>query len=33
MGKNIWGIILASGCSTRMGRPKLLLPYKGKSII
>ncbi|MEJ9151468.1 nucleotidyltransferase family protein [Bacillus smithii] len=31
--KNIWGIILASGFSKRMGKPKLLLPYKGKSMI
>jgi molybdenum cofactor cytidylyltransferase len=33
MRKNIWGIILASGFSKRMGKPKLLLPYKGKPII
>jgi molybdenum cofactor cytidylyltransferase len=31
--KNIWGLILASGFSTRMGTPKLLLPFNGKTII
>ena len=30
---NIWGIILAAGASTRMGKQKLLLPYRGKTIV
>ena len=30
---DIWGIILAAGASTRMKRQKMLLPYKGKTII
>jgi molybdenum cofactor cytidylyltransferase len=29
----IWGIILAAGSSTRMKKQKLLLPFKGKTII
>ena len=29
----IWGIILAAGESKRMGTPKMLMPYKGKTII
>ncbi len=29
----MWAIILAAGISTRMGEPKLLLPYKGKSLL
>src|SRR5690606_1115371 len=31
--KEVWAIILAAGKSTRMHRQKLLLPYKGKTII
>ncbi|MFJ7729102.1 NTP transferase domain-containing protein [Neobacillus sp. NPDC097160] len=30
---HVWAIILAAGFSTRMGKPKLLLPYKGKSLL
>lgn len=30
---NIWAVILAAGASTRMKTQKLLLPYRGKSII
>lgn len=30
---DIWGIILAAGESKRMGTPKMLMPYKGKTII
>ena len=30
---NIWGIILAAGASTRMKKQKMLLPFKGSSII
>ncbi|MGM0620522.1 MAG: nucleotidyltransferase family protein [Bacteroidota bacterium] len=29
----IWGIVLAAGSSTRMKKQKLLLPFKGKTII
>ena len=29
----IWGIILAAGESKRMGTPKMLMPFKGKTII
>lgn len=29
----IWGIILAAGSSTRMKKQKMLLPFKGQSII
>jgi molybdenum cofactor cytidylyltransferase len=29
----VWGIILASGLSTRMGTPKMLLPYKQKTLV
>ena len=29
----IWAIVLAAGESKRMGSPKMLLPWKGKSII
>lgn len=32
MGAN-WGIVLAAGSSTRMGTQKLLLPYRGDTII
>ena len=32
MGNN-WAIILAAGSSTRMGKQKLLLPYKGSTMI
>ena len=31
--KNIWAIILAAGESKRMRFPKMLLPYKGSTII
>ncbi len=30
---NIWGIVLAAGASTRMKKQKLLLPYKGTTVI
>ncbi|MBA4408546.1 MAG: nucleotidyltransferase family protein [Bacteroidota bacterium] len=30
---NIWAIVLAAGLSSRMGTQKLLLPFKGKSIV
>jgi len=30
---NIWGIVLAAGASTRMKKQKLLLPFRGKTII
>jgi molybdenum cofactor cytidylyltransferase len=33
MNSGIWAIILAAGESKRMGSPKLVLPFKGKSII
>jgi molybdenum cofactor cytidylyltransferase len=29
----IYAIILAAGASERMGKPKMLLPYRGKSIV
>src|SRR5664279_6546515 len=29
----IWAIILAAGESKRMGSPKMLLPFKGRSMI
>ncbi len=29
----IWAIVLAAGESSRMGSPKMLLPFKGKTII
>ena len=29
----IWAIVLAAGESKRMGSPKMLLPWMGKSII
>jgi molybdenum cofactor cytidylyltransferase len=29
----VWGIILAAGASTRMGKQKMLLPFAGKTII
>ena len=29
----IWAIILAAGESRRMGKPKMLLPFRGKTII
>ena len=29
----IWAMVLAAGESRRMGKPKLLLPFKGKTII
>jgi molybdenum cofactor cytidylyltransferase len=31
--KEIWGMILAAGLSSRMGSPKLILPLKGKPVI
>ncbi len=31
--KEIWAIVLAAGESKRMGSPKMLLPWKGKTII
>jgi molybdenum cofactor cytidylyltransferase len=31
--KNIWAVVLAAGESVRMGSPKMLLPYRGKTII
>jgi len=31
--KGIWAIILAAGESKRMGSPKMMLPYKGMTII
>ncbi len=31
--KGIWAIILAAGESKRMGSPKMVLPFKGKTII
>ena len=31
--EGVYGIVLASGQSTRMGKPKLLLPWKGRSIL
>ncbi len=31
--KGIWAIILAAGESKRMGSPKMILPYKGMTII
>lgn len=30
---DLWGIILAAGKSLRMGKPKMLLPYRGKTIV
>lgn len=30
---NIWTIVPAAGASVRMGEPKLLLPYNGKTIL
>ena len=30
---NIWAIVLAAGSSSRMGKPKMLLPFQGKTII
>lgn len=30
---NISGIVLAAGLSSRMGRPKMLLPWKGSTVI
>ncbi|MDQ0218703.1 nucleotidyltransferase family protein [Peribacillus cavernae] len=33
MNKKVWGIILAAGYSRRMGTAKLLLPFKGKTIL
>ncbi|RFU69629.1 NTP transferase domain-containing protein [Bacillus sp. V59.32b] len=33
MNNKVWGIILAAGFSRRMGTAKLLLPFKGKSIL
>jgi molybdenum cofactor cytidylyltransferase len=31
--KGIWAIVLAAGESTRMGTPKMILPYEGMTII
>lgn len=31
--KGIWAIVLAAGESRRMGSPKMILPYKGMTII
>lgn len=31
--KGVWAIVLAAGESLRMGAPKMLLPWKGKTII
>lgn len=31
--KGVWAIVLAAGESKRMGSPKMLLPWKGKTII
>jgi molybdenum cofactor cytidylyltransferase len=33
MNANIWAIILAAGESKRMGFPKMLLPFQGKSML
>jgi molybdenum cofactor cytidylyltransferase len=33
LNRKVWGIVLASGFSRRMGSAKLLLPFKGKSIL
>src|SRR5258708_4969636 len=33
MNHEVWGIILASGLSTRMGTPKMLLPYQEKTLV
>jgi molybdenum cofactor cytidylyltransferase len=33
MKNEIWGIILASGLSKRMGTPKMLLPYQQKALV
>lgn len=30
---NIWAVVLAAGESSRMGKQKMLLPYKGQTII
>lgn len=30
---DIWGIVLAAGESKRMGSPKMILPFRGKTII
>lgn len=30
---NIWALILAAGESSRMGKPKMLLPFRGSTII
>ncbi|PID15005.1 MULTISPECIES: NTP transferase domain-containing protein [unclassified Sporosarcina] len=29
----VWAIILAAGFSSRMGKPKMLLPYQGESLV
>lgn len=29
----VWAIILAAGFSTRMGKPKMLLPFQGESLL
>ena len=31
--KTNWGIVLAAGSSKRMGTQKLLLPYRGDTIV
>ncbi|WP_429463271.1 nucleotidyltransferase family protein [Neobacillus sp. B4I6] len=33
MRNEIWGIVLAAGISRRMGTPKMLLPYREKTLI
>ncbi|MDQ1005165.1 molybdenum cofactor cytidylyltransferase [Neobacillus niacini] len=33
MKNEVWGIVLASGLSSRMGTPKMLLPYQQKSLV
>ncbi len=29
----VWGVVLAAGASRRMGRPKVLLPYAGRTLL
>ena len=33
MNDNIWAIVLAAGESSRLGRPKMLIPFRGKTMI